>query len=100
MTGKSSIKQSLDSINKAIEGSKKSIAKFVQVDDKLLSRENGGQKNKKNEIVETDRAVKETLLVTLNKLTSAEKQGKLTEKLLKEATEQGNKEAQMYVDIC
>ena len=91
--GKAMIKQSIDSVNKAMESSKKTLVMFAKVDDKILSKESGG--SKKNEIVETDKLVKESLLVTFNKLSKAEQQGRTTERLLRDASAQGDKEAKM-----
>lgn len=91
--GKAVVKQSIDDVNKAIESSKKTLVMFAKVDDKILSKESGG--SKKNEIVETDKLVKDSLLVTFNKLSKAEQQGRATERLLRDATAQGDKEAKM-----
>jgi len=88
--GKNVLKSASDVIDRTLLSAQTTSSHFLSADEKFL------RKNDKK-ILETDEAEKESLRVLLAKLESAERNGKRTETLMREAKVQGDKEASMYL---
>ncbi len=88
--GKGFLRNSVESSDRALAGAKDATQRFLTVDLKL-----SGKKDKSS--IETDQQVTSSLTSLYTSLVQAEKQGKYTEKLLREAKAQGDKEAAAYM---
>lgn len=88
--GKSALKSASDVIDRALTSAQVASTHFISMDDKLL------HKNDKK-VVEMYDQEKESVRNVLAKLESAERNGRRTENLMREAKVQGDKEAAIYL---